>query len=317
MPKWKTQVAGGLLAAAALVAVHVMGDASATQRVVVQTSYVGKVPVAKPGGLPLGVYDPFGDFQDHRDVSIEHVFLPWEDVDLSTLFAAEGYAKERNRTLLVTVEPWNWTKEWRLTYRQLLESVLSGGEDARIDAVCSVIGELRTPVQVRWAHEMEDRSGRYSWSNWPPRLYADAYRRFVTRCRAKAPQAKFMWSPKGDRALTAYYPGDDVVDVIGVSLFALQQLDLDQLARNRTFVEMMTERYERVAPFGKPIVVAELGYVGDQAYVTTWANDVSAAYPQFPLLTAVVYFDHKEVHPWPDGYGLPDWRVIASAVTNR
>jgi len=27
-------------------------------------------------------------------------------------------------------------------------------------------------------------------------------------------------------------------------------------------------------------------------------------------LAAVVYFDDKEGYPWPEGYGLPDWRVV-------
>jgi endoglucanase len=45
-----------------------------------------------PGPLPYGVYDPFGDFIDSNGVSIEHVFLPWEDVDIFSLFDADDYA---------------------------------------------------------------------------------------------------------------------------------------------------------------------------------------------------------------------------------
>ena len=28
----------------------------------------------------------------------------------------------------------------------------------------------------------------------------------------------------------------------------------------------------------------------------------------FDDLVAVIYFNQKEVYPWPDGFGLPDWR---------
>jgi endoglucanase len=47
--------------------------------------------------VPFGVYDPHGDFADYPSVKIEHLFMPWEDVDLSTLKAADAYALARGR----------------------------------------------------------------------------------------------------------------------------------------------------------------------------------------------------------------------------
>ena len=55
--------------------------------------------------------------------------------------------------------------------------------------------------------------------------------------------------------------------------------------------------------------MAELGYVGKQQYVGQWDIDSRKSYAEFPALTSVVYFNQKEVSPWPDGYGLPDWRI--------
>jgi beta-mannanase len=62
-------------------------------------------------------------------------------------------------------------------------------------------------------------------------------------------------------------------------------------------------------------VVAELGYSGDSAYVASWANAVTAIDPDFPQLAAVVYFNDQEVHPWPGGYGRPNWRVGSNVVS--
>jgi beta-mannanase len=60
--------------------------------------------------------------------------------------------------------------------------------------------------------------------------------------------------------------------------------------------------------------VAELGYEGDSTYVGNWAENAAKRYPEFPNLTAVVYFNDKELYPWPKPYGLPNWRVVREAT---
>ena len=52
---------------------------------------------APPGDLPFGAYDPDGDFSTDTEVTIEHVFLPWEDVTLESMYQADAYALERGR----------------------------------------------------------------------------------------------------------------------------------------------------------------------------------------------------------------------------
>jgi beta-mannanase len=48
--------------------------------------------------------------------------------------------------------------------------------------------------------------------------------------------------------------------------------------------------------------------------VRNWAESVTKRYPQFPALSAVIYFNDREVYPWPDGYGRPDWRVVRESI---
>lgn len=266
-------------------------------------------PVPGQDSWVLGVYDPHGDFTNDSTPAIEHLFLPWEDIDLATLGVADQYARAHGRALWITVEPWTWDQQRRITSDQLRSGILGGGYDGIIDGLCGAIGQLQAPVTVRWAQEMEDKSGRFIWANWTPSDYIAAYRHVVERCRASAPKARFMWSPKGDPSLADYYPGDDVVDDIGLSVFVLQQQDQREYGHDRTFEEVLKPAYDRVLPFGKPIYVAELGYIGDQAYVTKWAHDSMGKNPTFPELRGVAYFDDKDVVAWPDPYGVPDWRV--------
>ena len=268
-----------------------------------------KTPVVHEGGPKLGAYDPHGDFGNVTKAAIEHLFLPWQDVDLSSLAEADAYARARGRELLVTVEPWSWSDDWSTTPNELRDGIVAGRYDGNIDAVCGHLARVRAPVTIRFAHEMDDLSGQFPWSQWRPGEYVGVYRYFVDRCRSSVKSAKYMWSPLGQANLGTYYPGDTYVDLVGLSVFGLQRYDNDKFGRDQSFADILQPKYEAAKRFRKPIVVAELGYQGNDQYVSKWADDATRARPEFPDLVAVVYFNDKEVYPWPENYGLPNWRV--------
>ena len=51
-----------------------------------------KRPMVHAEGSKFGCYDPYGDFSAQANVSTEHLFLPWEEVDLSSQPADDAYA---------------------------------------------------------------------------------------------------------------------------------------------------------------------------------------------------------------------------------
>ncbi|MDR0780162.1 MAG: hypothetical protein LBF16_05635 [Pseudomonadales bacterium] len=271
-----------------------------------------KRPIVTGASMLFGVYDPHGDFNDDTGPSIEHIFLPWEDVDLGTLTTADNYAIAHRRSLLVTVEPWSWLAREQHTPTELYDLIMQGRLDQNMGDICARTAVLRSPVTIRWGQEMEVDHGQFIWSSWSPQQFISAFQHVVTVCRRYDRAARYMWSPLGEANLAIYYPGDDYVDMVGVTLFGLQQRDQNEVGRDRSFEDMLAPLYERVAGFNKPVYVAEFGYDGDAAYVRDWARTVTRPMFAFPLLRGVIYFDDREVYPWPDGYGLPDWRVTAS-----
>ena len=270
---------------------------------------VSSTVAVPPGQTPFGVYDPSGDFGDANDVTIEHVFLPWEDVAVASLTDADDYAFARRRALLVTLEPWTWNKSERNTPEALRQGIADGTYDTNVTTICSVLGQMKSPVTLRWGHEMDAPGSRFIWANWQPRDFIGAYRHVVDLCRPQAPNVRFMWSPIGSDALQSYYPGDAYVDLVGLSVFGLQAWDKAKFNRDRTFTEILTPKYASAKAFGKPIVVAELGFSGSADYVDNWQNEVRQTAKTFPDLVGVVYFNFPEVYPWPDGFGKPDWRI--------
>ncbi len=269
---------------------------------------------APPGPLPFGVYDPDGQFSADTEVTIEHVFLPWEDVNLASLLEADVYALERNRALVITIEPWTWTRDERNTADFLWNGIQQGYYDANMKAVCSVIGTMQSPVSVRWAHEMETDDGQFIWSAWDPANYVTAFRRMVEICRTEAPNINVIWSPIGLENASEYYPGDEYVDLVGLSIFGYEPWDKAVLGGPQDYAQLLTQRYDEVKGFNKPVVVAEVGYSGSQAYVDAWEAKVREARPDLPLLVGAVYFNQKEVYPWPNDFGYPDWRIDSRVI---
>ena len=265
--------------------------------------------VVPPGTMPFGAYDPGGDFTDTQEPVIEHLFLPWEDVFLPSLVEADDYALARNRALVVTVEPWTWTQSERNTPEYLREGISDGIYDANMTAICEVLNTLQSPVTLRWGHEMDDDNGQFIWAGWEPADYITAYQRMIDLCRTSAPNIQVMWSPLGDEGMEKYYPGDDYVDLVGLSVFGFQAFDQINFGGDRSFTDILGPRYERAAAFGKPVVVAEVGYTGSEAYVAAWEGELRQPRPEYPNLVGVIYFDQKEVYPWPNNLGLPDWRL--------
>lgn len=296
-----------------------MTDIDKGIRTTLATVLIGLVPVAglalPPGNMPYGAFDPQGDYQNETENVIEQLFLPWEDVSLPSLFDADIYALERQRALIVTIEPWTWTIDERNTPDFLRNGILNGYYDGNMRAICRVLGQLQSPVSVRWGHEMERNDGQFIWSGWKPEDYIDAFHRMIDVCRAEAPNINVIWSPAGDEGLEKYYPGDDYVDLVGVSIFGFEPWEKAILGKTRSYQEILDAVYPRVAVFGKPVLVAELGYSGSAAYVEGWENSVRQPQPDKPALSGVVYFDQQEVYPWPNGFGFPDWR-LANRVTD-
>ncbi|KAJ3337230.1 hypothetical protein HDU93_001420 [Gonapodya sp. JEL0774] len=113
--------------------------------------------------------------------------------------------------LLLTLEAWDGldkvSDKALETLRQTLHRLVS----------------INVKVIVRWCHEMN--GDWYPWSG-PDRadLYRDTFRRVARVVKSVGPFVSMMWAPnifipgKGEDQYEIYYPGDDVVDWVGLSV---------------------------------------------------------------------------------------------------
>jgi beta-mannanase len=152
----------------------------------------------------FGVYDPPDRFRSSRQPAIEHVFVYWQALDKAMLTRKMRVAQEMGRTFMVTAEPYTKAVNWRDGGKRFFTDILAGKFDRQIADVCGAVAAFPGKQWIRWGHEMEDPSDRYPWARNDPAGYVAAYRYFVETCGKIAREARFIWSPKGEKQLAAY-----------------------------------------------------------------------------------------------------------------
>jgi cellulose synthase (UDP-forming) len=282
-------------------------------------------PPELPKNLSFGAYDPSHAFADLKDsIAIEHIFVSWLDQDQSAIKSACDYARQRNRWLMITVEP--WADDRPNGAATLLKDICAGSYDREISTVSAAVAALDAPVFIRWGHEMETPTGRYPWATHDSTTYIAAYRHFVDACHRRIHRAYYVWSPRGAPGLENFFPGRSYVDYVAVSLYARSGRPsptsgttglFSQGERTSDFQEWFGEVYRRVKRFNLPVMIAEMGVEGTASRQWAWLSDAVHSSQQFPLLRDIIYFNAKDTPgAWP-GEHVPDWTIPESLAPRR
>jgi cellulose synthase (UDP-forming) len=266
------------------------------------------VAMVHPSQVLVGVYDPERVFpEDKGTADIQHIFVTMVDPNAATIVRNEyDSATSRGRRLMVTVEPWAANSR---NNRTVLSDIVLGAYNKEIDDICVPLRWLDAPVMIRWAHEMETNDGRYHWESADPASYIAAYRYFVNRCRGPGTKMQFIWSPRGDPALSAYFPGNKFVDYVGLSVFDCPTCGVGPAGGHHSAAKILEDKYQRVAKYNLPVIVAELGIEGTSERRRNELVTLRRTMSTLPLIKAVVYFnavDTPGAWPWPN---TPDWRI--------
>lgn len=169
--------------------------------------------------------------------------------------------------------------------------------------------EYGLPVFLRWAGEMNG-----AWTAWhgDPAKYREKFALVARVMREEAPNVAMVWSPNfvGDAPMEEYYPGDDLVDWVGVNLYHdpyfLGDPNQSQMFQDIYYQGKRTNPLDKLkgiyAQYArrKPIMVSETGFGwanrSDDSDHTGWASSaVRRFYGYLPLLyprvKAVAYFN--------------------------
>jgi hypothetical protein len=249
-------------------------------------------------------------------------------------------------------------------------------EDAADDIaeLSASVNASGVPVLLRFAHEMNG-----SWYAWgqQPTAYVEAFRRVAEAVHRGAPGSAMMWAPNSaegypfdggefaalpgtddfraldtdsDGALTLqddpyapYYPGDDAVDWVGMSLYhwgSAYPWGENELPEEGKFAAQLTGTYvgaagdESAAPdfyqtygveHGKPVAIPETAALvvprgdasGELAIKQAWWRQVFSEDTRlrFPNLKMINWFEWDKFEP--EVQQSVDWAVLGDVATQR
>ena len=152
-----------------------------------------------------------------------------------------------------------------------LGEIAAGDHDGYIINYLNSITEQAPDIDIliRFAHEMEMRPKyKISWYSWQaersPEQYIAAWRHVVDLGHSINPRIKWVWSPnKIDEYADPFYPGDDYVDYLGVTMNLRETNDLYFFYR--TFEEYYkTEGMKRhIEKYDRKVIICETAFSGD------------------------------------------------------
>lgn len=157
----------------------------------------------------------------------------------------------------------------------------AGGHDSEYQqAVNKLIPWKHRILSVRIGWEF-NANGGYPWSiggagsNQTPANYAAAFHRFATMFRAGLPGVLIDWCPLSDHTIPdAWYPGDDVVDVIGNDVYVKQAFHPNSFAATLATPAGLLWQEQFASAHGKLIGYPEwaIDYTDGSAWIQAMAE---------------------------------------------
>lgn len=257
--------------------------------------------------LVVGVFDPNQRLLNDPQVTVEHIFTDWGEIereDFSKKFAA---IVKRRHDAVITVEPWRDTSKMPDT--NVLKSTINGRYDAAIKKFYSIIDKSPQLIYLRFAHEMEIPIHRYAWQSQDPVTYINAYRYFMLFDKAPSKSIRRVWGPAGDRGSADWWPGNDVVDYISIAIYGLPDKNITDPNRQEAFSTIFNRKYYRMRFFNRPLFITEFGVKGPEAYQRNWLKGAALTLKNNPHVFGICYFN---LYDNPKAWGAikaPDWSI--------
>jgi beta-mannanase len=203
-----------------------------------------------------------------------------------------------DKKLLIAWEPWN-PQEGLNQSTDYLGQIPAGAFDEYLTAFAKQVKSYQKPVIIRFAHEMN--GNWYPWGNRPGE-YVKAYRYIVTVFKKTGVKnVSFMWSINANSvpaepisAVSKYYPGNDVVDEIGIDGFNWGGIEW------RSFSSIFDAPYKYLTvKYTKPIKVSETASSEIGGNKSAWVNQMfKDLFVKYPKFQEVIWFNMLKENDW-------------------
>lgn len=263
----------------------------------------------------VGVYDPKGLLINEHDISIEHLFIDWSNVEDGSLERQIDQINHRNHNALLTIEPWRGLK-WK-TDPNVLNRMTLGKYDEAIRKIYKAVSKAKRTVYLRFAHEMEIPIHRYSWQSRDPVDYIKAYRYFMTfEKNIRSLNIKRIWGPAGDRGSLEWWPGNDVVDYISFAVYGLPDKNITDPSAQESFEQIFNRKSYRMRLVDKPFFITEFGVKGPDKFQNKWLIAAAKKIKMHSNVYGISYFNFVDNPKVWGKVAAPNWAISKSSFLN-
>lgn len=258
--------------------------------------------VSTPGGPTAA-----GEFERVAETVGQAPTLVLSYADFATPPPIEGLqaAARLGAEPVLTWEPWRWLGDGQYeSTRFSMRSIADGAHDDYLYWWADALAKWGARVYLRFAHEANGTW--YPWSvtaGTDPRDYVHAWRHAHKIFTAKgAHNVTWVWAPNisfpGSTPMDELYPGDDVVDVVGLDGYnwGTSQPWSHWIAPDDLFGPSLGE-VNAIAP-GKPVVITEVGSADAGGDKPQWIRALLDFVRAEPSVRAFIWFDHDKEADW-------------------
>lgn len=193
----------------------------------------------------LGVFSFDTEIKNQVIDSFVHYTLKITDTEDLDIKRKELPQIEDTIPLMITIETWGTNS---------VEGVVKGMYDNVIKQLCTQLIGIRPHTYMRFNPEMEVPVNRYPWQYIGGPSYIEAFRHFAELSKKYAPQVKLVWGSAGYPGALEYYPGDEFVDAVSVTLKSDSELSLN-VYPNYPVTYNLFRRLHRLRFINKPIFI--------------------------------------------------------------
>ncbi|QCY69159.1 glycosyltransferase [Antarcticibacterium flavum] len=257
----------------------------------------------------------------NKNFNIISLYLGWENNSQVNFPHSEiRTIYEKNAIPLITWEP--WTNDSLVVdgeafpgREKSLKKIADGHYDSYILDFLKILKSYDKPVFLRFAHEFDNPG--YPWShinNNTPEDFKKAWRHLHELIhQLQADNIMTVWNPWKPEAIEDYFPGDNYIDWVGLTILNYSSLNED--GNTHSFDELYQPFKDKLFLLTKkPVMIAEFGSLKLQGNQKEWVeNSISTIENKHPEIRSIVFFNSHIDQNIPDNqfypYSFLDWSL--------
>ena len=204
--------------------------------------------------------------------------------------------------------------------KSIFKRISSGEYDTYITDFGKDLAEFDKPVFLRFAHEYDNP--QYPWSQTDGNLseeFKSAWRHVYKILKSQgATKTMLVWNPWKAEGMKKFYPGNDYVDWVGITL--LNYGPLNSSGKSASFDELYQSFHDKLYWFTrKPVMLAEFGSIKHEDLQSKWLkNAAETMETKYDEIAAIVMFNSAYDNNIPAGKNYKneylDWTTDSLSI---